>query len=335
MLGRCVGRSCVILHAHKPIGQEEQYDDPSGSSTNSFGGSPLPMPPSALGFQMWRSERLAFDTVYRRHQLAIGRSSLTERRSGRYRYHPCQRVKTTGIRLEPKPHEKIPQQVSAALASVRNFDLSLCETKVQVPHKPTQEELKHQAQHDANVKRFPTLYKPGRTIWRSWDDVPSGRLSLELKDASRVRWDNKDLVGRWYDRKTKTLEEYLSDAIPALKEASILAKHRRAEKLERERLKAEREEMLRREKARRDREQKRLEYLTKKASAYDAYCRLERLWEVLRPQLASDSESQANRIIRSLGQRLELDRLQFTASTLEGEVRDFGLFAEGDIGDVL
>jgi hypothetical protein len=102
-----------------------------------------------------------------------------------------------------------------------------------------------------------------------------------------------------------------------------------------ERAKAEREEIQRREKSRRDREQKRLEYLTRKASAYEAYCRLERLWTFLQPPLAPAQEGNARRIIRSLGQRLEVDRQQFMTSTLEGEVHDLGSFGEDDIGDAM
>lgn len=213
------------------------------------------------------------------------------------------------------------------------FNLSLRETKEQVPHKPTADDLRRQAEYDINAKRYPTFYKPGKKVWRTWDPVPSGRLSLELKDAVWPRWGSKDLVGRWYDRKTKALEEYLSETMPVLMEASILAKHRRAEERERERLKAEREEMQRREKARAERRQKRRDYLKKKADAYEMHARLESLWKHLQPQIAETPGSPAARIVRTLGGLVDASRLQFATSAIETEVREQGLFAEDDTED--
>ena len=51
--------------------------------------------------------------------------------------------------------------------------------------------------------------------------------------------------------------------------------------------------------------------------------------------MTDEPNNPATRIIRSLGHILEASRLQFIASTLEGEVRDIGLFAEDDPDDVL
>ncbi|MGE3227282.1 MAG: hypothetical protein AB7I72_24630, partial [Parvibaculaceae bacterium] len=88
------------------------------------------------------------------------------------------------------------------------FDLTLRETRDKEPHKPTAEELRRQQQHDADAKRYPTLYQPGKIVWRTWDYLPSGRLCLQLTDPTQMRWNDKNLVGRWYDRKTKPLESY-------------------------------------------------------------------------------------------------------------------------------
>ena len=87
-------------------------------------------------------------------------------------------------------------------------------------------------------------------------------------------------------------------------------------------------------KARRDRQQRR-RHLTKKADAYEAYRRLERFLTILQSQMTDEPNDQANRIIQSLGRQMEADRQQFTASTLEGEARDLGLFAEDDQEDLL
>lgn len=189
------------------------------------------------------------------------------------------------------------------------FNLNLREIRVQAPHRPTADEIRSQARYDANTQRYPTLYPPGKAAWRKWDHVPSGRLSLQLTDPTERSWEDKNLVGRWYDRKAKPLDDYLAETIPALTEAAILAKHRRAEKLERECIRAEREEMQRREKARIERRQKRRDYLKEKADAYEAQARLESLWKHLQSQIAETPDRPAARIVRTLGNLIDASPL--------------------------
>ena len=69
--------------------------------------------------------------------------------------------------------------------------------------------------------------------------LPSGRLCIEITDPTQYRWNDQNLVGRWYDRKVKCAEDYLSEAIVALTGAAALAKYRRAEAEEKARIQAE------------------------------------------------------------------------------------------------
>jgi hypothetical protein len=103
------------------------------------------------------------------------------------------------------------------------------ETKGKRPYEPTAADLKEQASYDERSRRHPTWYPPNKKVWRTWTYYPSGRLCLEVSDPSRYSWQNEHLIGRWYDRKTKTLDTYLGEVIIALSPAAALIKHRRAE----------------------------------------------------------------------------------------------------------
>ena len=129
-------------------------------------------------------------------------------------------------------------------------------------------------------------------------------------------------MGRWYDRKTKCAQDYLSEAIVALAGTAALAKHRRAEAEKQARIRAEQEELRQREKARRERELKRREYLTKKAEVYVGYCRLVTLQNVLGPQAKENGDDQFNRIVSVLHKLVETGRRQFESTTIADEVKN-------------
>jgi hypothetical protein len=131
------------------------------------------------------------------------------------------------------------------------------ETKGKRPYEPRASDLKKQASYDERSRRHPTWYPPDKKVWRTWTYFPSGRLCLEVSDPSRYSWQNEHLIGRWYERKTKTLEAYLGEVIIALSPAAALIKHRSAEEEEQARIRAEEAERRRREEARRQRAAKR------------------------------------------------------------------------------
>jgi hypothetical protein len=161
--------------------------------------------------------------------------------------------------------------------------------------------------------RRPTQDELTRLIvyfWRTWDRYPSGRLCIEITDPTQYRWNDQNLVGRWYDRKAKFAEDYLSEAIVALAGAAALAKHRRAEAEKQARIRAEQEELRQRGKARRERDLKRREYLTKKAESYEGCCRLVALQTVFGQQAKENGNDQFNRIASVLQQFIETKALQ-------------------------
>lgn len=210
------------------------------------------------------------------------------------------------------------------------FKLKIYETKNRKPHQPTSSEIKEQARHDDNSKRYPTIYQPDKIVWRTWDRYPSGRLCIEIKDPTQYRWNDQNLVGRWYDRKAKCAEDYLSEAIVALTGAASLAKHRRAEAEERARIRAEQEELRQREKARRERDLKRREYLTKNAESYEGYRRLVTLKTVFGQQANENGDDQFNRIVSVLQKLVETEGRQFESTAVAEEVIDLKLFSEDD-----
>ncbi|MEQ1524070.1 MAG: hypothetical protein ABL936_22660, partial [Aestuariivirga sp.] len=120
----------------------------------------------------------------------------------------------------------------------------------------------------ADFDAIPHYLSAWQNSRRTWDRFPSGRLCIEITCPTQYRWNDQILVGRWYDRKAKCAEDYLSEAIVALAGAAALAKHCRAEAEEKARIRAEQEELRQRENVRRERELKRREYQAKKAESY-------------------------------------------------------------------
>ena len=210
------------------------------------------------------------------------------------------------------------------------FKLKIYETKSKQPHQPTPADLKNQARYDEDNKRYPSWYPPGKTVWRTWDRFPSGRLCVEITDPTQYRWNSQNLVGRWYDRKAKCAEDYLSEAIVALAGAAALAKYRRGEAEKQARIQAEQEELRRRDKARRERDLKRHEYLAKKAEAYEGYCRLVTLQKVFGPRAKENGDDQFHRIVSVLQKLVETEGRQFESAAIAEEVINLKLFSEDD-----
>lgn len=210
------------------------------------------------------------------------------------------------------------------------FQLVLRESRGKRPYEPTAEDLKEQARYNQKSREMPSLYPPKEKVWRSWDHYPSGRLGIELTDPKQSSWTGENLVGRWYDRKAKSLEDYLQDTIPALAAAAVIAKHNRAEKVEKACVEAEREDLRRREKARRQRIQKRRDYLTQKAVAFASLEQMRKLRDALVPEVGGECDNRAKRIVQALEAFIEMDELQFQHSAISGEVDDLGLFSDED-----
>lgn len=138
------------------------------------------------------------------------------------------------------------------------------------------------------------------------------------------------MVGRWYDRKTKNVEEYLADVIVALAPAAALVKHRRAEAEEQARIRAEEAERRQREQARRERAVKRRDFLSKKADAYMQYRKLVTLAEFLASKANPDGKDPLNRIVRALAALIETEGHQFEADEMNAEVERLQLFTDDD-----
>jgi hypothetical protein len=89
------------------------------------------------------------------------------------------------------------------------------------PHVPTTKELKEQARREEDRAKWPSLYSSEAKAYPDWDYAPSGKLSMMLTDATRYRYGRDGLVGHWYDRKGKRLEDYLDDAMAALATGAV------------------------------------------------------------------------------------------------------------------
>ncbi|HZS85507.1 MAG TPA: hypothetical protein VFA50_21740 [Stellaceae bacterium] len=215
------------------------------------------------------------------------------------------------------------------LVDDERFVLRLYETKDRRTHVPTAADQKRQAQYDNDSKRFPTLYPPGRVVWASWDHFPSGRLALEIRDPTQYRW-NADVVGRWYDRKSKKLEDCLGDAFVALVAAAAQVKHRRAEEAEKARLAAIEQECRRRAEAMRERAKKRRDFLDKMADQYAALSKLRALAEHLESRGGGEGTEGADRLAHVLRSMVTEAGQQFEREALNAEVARVELFADYD-----
>jgi hypothetical protein len=107
--------------------------------------------------------------------------------------------------------------------------LQIAETKDKKEHEPTKGELKAQADWEERRAKWPTLYGSDRRHWRTWDYFASGRLSLSVVDPLRNQWQSDHLIGRWHDRKTRRLEDYMNEMVVAMFAGSAIVRHNRIE----------------------------------------------------------------------------------------------------------
>jgi hypothetical protein len=105
--------------------------------------------------------------------------------------------------------------------------LTIGETRDKVEHLPTKAELKARAEWEERRIKWPSLYRSETRHWRSWDHVPSGRLSVTLTDPLRGHWHPGHLLGRWHDRKSTRIEGYLGAILVAAHVGSALVRHNR------------------------------------------------------------------------------------------------------------
>lgn len=207
---------------------------------------------------------------------------------------------------------------------------TIYETRRKSAYEPTPADLKKQAEYDERSRRSPTFYRPGIKMWPTWSYAPSARLCLEITDPACHSWNNEHVIGRWYDRKTRRLEEYLGEVMIVLAPAAALIKHRRAEAEEQARIRAEQAELRRREAARRERAAKRHDFLLKKADAYAQHTKLLEFCEFLESQVSANRNEPVDRLAAILRRLVEDKRREFGRSALNTDATELGLFADDD-----
>lgn len=126
----------------------------------------------------------------------------------------------------------------AAIVDGETLALQLGETTRKTAHQPTKSELKAKADWEERRLKWPSLYNRDRQHWRSWDHLPSGRMSLTLTDPLRSQWQDGHLLGRWHDRKSSQLESQLNTVLAGMLTGAATVRHNRmaaeAEKRQRE-----------------------------------------------------------------------------------------------------
>jgi len=102
------------------------------------------------------------------------------------------------------------------------FPIRIYEANNKISHKPTRKDLQKQANHD----RWRT---DDKIIYRKWDYVPSGKLTISLRDTNSYRWysNSNHLARRWSDRKSAALETFIAEIFTWVEPASVMARERR------------------------------------------------------------------------------------------------------------
>lgn len=171
------------------------------------------------------------------------------------------------------------------------------ESKEKAPHTPTAAELKRQAEQDEWRSRIKS--ESSHKLYRTWDYFPSGRLVFEIFDPKQG-WGADPIVGRWRDRSAKKLEDYLSEAIAALKVGAASARYQRAKEEEEARIRQDKEERRREQERQRRLLEKVSAFMMEKAETYAQLTKLENLAAYLANQTsgtALDMQSDLNRAI--------------------------------------
>jgi hypothetical protein len=153
---------------------------------------------------------------------------------------------------------------------------------------------------------------------------------MMLTDATRYRYGRDGLVGHWYDRKGKRLEDYLDDAMAALATGAVAIKHRLAVEAEKERREAEEREARRREYLRRERAMKRQEFLLRKADDYARFEKLSAFAEYMEREVFEYSEEPVDRLIGELKSLVAVMNQAFKRETFSDEISNAQLYTADD-----
>ena len=201
------------------------------------------------------------------------------------------------------------------------------ETLDRRPHEPTRKELEAQVRYEENRARWPSIYSldSSQKVYRLWDQFPSGRLVMTLRDPSTYRWNREDLIGHWRDRKTKPLEHYLNDALVALAVGASEIRYRQAEAEEKERLRLEEVERQRLERERRERAQKRRERFYEMAEKLEQHRKLKALLDHLEQHPEGLAASESMRLIIELRQATDDLMQQVSAKAIHQDFLALGL----------
>lgn len=207
------------------------------------------------------------------------------------------------------------------------------EIKHRKPHQPTKDELKAQARRDQDRARWPSLYASSSDtkVYASWDYFPSGRLGMKFVDTTRHAWDRGRVVGRWHDRETKRLEDYLGQALAALAVSAITIKHRLSAEAERERWLAEEQERRRLQQESRERAERRRAFIFEKADKFAQYERLSRFAKFLEREVQPGSLEPVDRLVNEL--RVLVDQLDadLARGSLQNEIDRLQLFSDDEL----
>lgn len=217
------------------------------------------------------------------------------------------------------------------------FAWRLYETRDRRVHQPTAKELRTQARLDEDRARWPERYAY-RSNWKcypSWDYFPSGRLTMAFIDTTRRGWMEGAVIGRWRDRKSKRLEDYLDDAMAALVSGAIAVKYRLAEEAEDERRSAEEAASRRREAARQERALKRHEFMLEKADDFARVEALARFAGYLERENHQHSDELVDRFVSELRSHIEQMRMGFCREALQEELVRRRLYVNDGISDQL
>jgi hypothetical protein len=204
------------------------------------------------------------------------------------------------------------------------------EIRGRAAHVPTTKELKEQARREEDRAKWPSLYSSDAKAYPAWDYLPSGKLSMMLTDATRYRYGRDGLVGHWYDRKGKRVEDYLDEAMAALATGAVAIKHRLAVEAEKERKEEEARAARRREAARRERAHRRHDFLFRKAEEYARYEKLSAFATFMERSVYSYKDEPADRLIRELKSLVKVMAEGFVRETLNEEIARAQLFAADD-----
>jgi hypothetical protein len=149
-------------------------------------------------------------------------------------------------------------------------------------------------------------------------------------DATRYRYGRDGLIGHWYDRKGKRLEEYLDEAMAALATSAVAVKHRLALEAEKARKEEEARAARRREAARRERAHRRHDFLFRKAEEYARYEKLAAFATFMERSVYSYKEEPADRLIRELKSLVTVMGENLARETLNEEIVSAQLYAPDD-----